>query len=127
MFFAAIEVHQSEAPQAAVEVFMREAAHRGLPFKRLEVLRLFDFGTRRYAHVRTDCRGMLRIVKTLQPTRAMIIPMADGSYKAHLPGGKYGKVSHATMHTVPKPIQRVYRGPAVEHWERQFLVMPKPG
>ncbi len=128
MHFVAIEVHRSEAPHAAVEVFMREAAHRGIHFKHLEVLREFEFGTRRYAHVRTDCPGLLRIVKTLRPTRAMIIPTPKGRYRAYLPKGKEGEVSHATMQAVSgMPKQRVYRGPGVENWERQFLVMSSPG
>ncbi len=127
MYFAAIEVREDEEPHAAVEAFMREAHYRGLGFKRLELLRIMPFGARQYAHVKTDCRGMLRIVKSLQPTRAMIVPMADGSYKAHLPGGKYGKVPHSVMAAVAgMPRLRVYRGPAVEHWERQFPPMPHP-
>lgn len=120
MNFAAIEVHRSEAAHAAIEVFMREAAYRGFLFKTLEVLREFEYGARRYVHIRTDCRGLLRIVKTLQSTRGMIIPTVQGQYQAHLPGGRYGTVPCATMQTVSGPVQRTYRGPAVKFWERQF-------
>lgn len=121
MNFAAIEVREDEETHVAIEAFMREADYRKLPFKRLEVLQVLAFGARKYAHVKTDCRGMLRIVKSLRPTRAMIIPMADGSYQAFLPGGQEGKVPHSVMQSVGnKPRLRVYRGPAVEHWERQF-------
>jgi len=126
MNFAAIEVHKSEAPHAAVEVFMQEADHRGFKFKHLEVLRVFDYGTRRFAHIKTDCRGLLRILKTLQPTRAMIIPTPEGRYRAYLPGGREGDIPISTMTTVNGRSYRTYRGPGVKHWERQFLPMGAP-
>jgi hypothetical protein len=128
MHFAAIEVRESEAPHTAIGVFMRESAAQGSHFKRLEVLRMFGFGTRQYAHIKTDCKDLPRIVKSLQPSRAMVIPTPQGRYRAYLPGGKEGEVPHSVMQAVAgMPRQRVYRGTAVENWERQFLVMPISG
>lgn len=120
MNFIAIEVLEHESPHDVVKAFIQEAHSQGLSFKRLEVLRTVPFGSRRCIHARTDCWGMPRLVEALRHDRAMIVPTGDGSYQAYLPGGRTGKVSHVMMQTVPKPTQRVYRGPAVKHWERQF-------
>ena len=124
MNFMAIEVRNGEQPHDVIAEFMREAHHRRLSFKRLEVLRILPFGAKRYVHAKTDCPGLLRIVKTFQAgdgrsVRAMIVPTPQGGYQAYLPGGRTGMVPHSTMAAIATT-QRVYRGPAVEFWERQF-------
>jgi hypothetical protein len=124
MPFVAIEVCQGESPHDAIGVFMRTAANRGIRFKRLNLLRVFPHGPRDYAHVRTDCSGLIRLVQELRKERSLIIP-ESGGYRAYLPEGE-GSVPRAIMQAVG-PVQRTYRGPAVEHWERQFASMPGPG
>ena len=117
MKYAAIEVREDETPHEVVEMLMKLAVEKSTPFKALEVFGVMTVGTIALVRFRTDCS-----IDTIQHIRdrAYIIPTTAG-FRLY-DGLDEGKVDTMTMTQPYLPNQRrLYRGPAVSLWARQFI------
>jgi hypothetical protein len=120
MPFAALELKEQESPHQAIECLMRAAVEKGRPFTTLEVVGSLFIGRIRFVRFRTDCSAIGEILSTLDD-RARISP-EGGAYVCRFPGGATGPVPATSMNVVGRPGERrVYRGPRVKFWERQFI------
>jgi hypothetical protein len=120
--YAALQCQRGEQPHEAIFALMQASVNQGIFFKTLEVLGVLEVGTRSFVRFRTGNADLMQAFKdaSLQD-RASITPNGTG-YKVVLPDGRRGSLPTTKMHMVADPNkQRLYRGPAIELWERQFL------
>jgi len=120
--YAALQCHRGEQPHETVWAIMQAAVNQGISFKTLEVLGVLEVGTMSFVRFRTGHPDLPKALKdTSLRDRATITPNGVG-YNVDLPDGRRGKLPITKMHMASDPNkQRLYRGPAVELWERQFL------
>lgn len=117
--YAALEIKEDETPHETVEMLMKLAVEKGQPFSVLEVLSTFTLGTMLMLRFKTDCTA--DIVKHAGKDRACVVA-GKGGFRV-FDGLDEGPVDSVTMTALGVIHQRrVYRGPAVNFWERQFLV-----
>lgn len=121
MQFAAIQLNEGETAHQAIEALMKTALATKSAFSNLEVLGMMTIGTAKYVRFRTDLFGLTTLKVMLQQGRGVVWAVG-GEYKVHRPDGKEGPIGASTMLANPLPgEQRSYRGPSLQHWDRQFL------
>jgi hypothetical protein len=121
--FAALQVKPGETPHEVIGQFMVAAAKRRIKFKSLEILSHMALGSRDFVRFRTDLESLEWLPESgLVDGRAFIAVNGNASYSLHLPGGREGRVDAAMMQATAGYNQhKVYRGPAVKLWKRQFI------
>lgn len=117
--FAAIEQKQGVSPHAVVHEVMKAAMAKSKPFMSLELLGILNLGRLRFIRIRFESHNLRKVLDELDC--GVILP-EGGSYVLKFPDTEPKKVSIVTMQLAGDPaIRRVYRGPGVKFWERQFL------
>ena len=120
MPFAAVEILQGETAHATVKHVMDAALTKGIRFHSLELLGILMLGRIKFIRFRTEAKAIDEILKTLDRG---VVYQVKAKYVIEFPGvPSPGIVSVVTMASVGEPgIKRIYRGPGVPYWERQFL------
>lgn len=119
MRFAALEIRPGETAHQVVRQFMEKAQNLNRPFNTFELLGVLTLGRIKFVRFRTDCKEQVPVLEALD--RGYVY-QDGGSYALAFPGQSPGSVSITAMQAVGDPgIRRVYRGPSVKFWERQFL------
>lgn len=116
--FAALEIKVGETAHDAIKDFVLASAKKGQLFEGLDFLGILMLGRAKYARFRTDARNIQGIL-----TDRKVVLFKDGEYVVL--GGLHeflGRVPGTAMQMPHDPsLHRVYRGPKLQHWERQFL------
>jgi hypothetical protein len=124
--FYAVQLEDHEVAHHGVWAVFQAALKRKIGFTRLDVYGYVTAGRHRFVRYRTGCPDLSE--ELLASGRGVIVPAplkaeesAIRSYLVRLPSGQSGTFSLATMHAVAAPgLHRIYRGPKVNFWERQF-------
>jgi hypothetical protein len=119
--FAAVQIGQKETAHKAIEHFMNTAVGLGCRFRTLETFGEMTVGSRKFVRFRTDCWKLQEVSQQLlKEGRGTILP--DGNrYKVEFPTGQKGTLNTTVLQAAPLPSQnRVYRGPKLKFWDRQF-------
>jgi hypothetical protein len=117
----AVELLAKEEPKIVAHLLCLTAAEVNTLFRRVEILDLIVVGGRRFVRCRSDILNPYPMLELIfDRGRSIIMPGPTG-YVAKFLNGKTGPVSNVTMHSTPRPGQRVtYRGPKIKLWARQF-------
>ena len=122
MTFVAVQFKESETAHQLVERFMKTSANKDSRFNQLEVLGTILFGKNKYLRFRTDSRDVPEILGQLLLEGRGVVHQEGGGYAVKLPTGKKGPASAAAMQSIGDPaLKRVYKGTAVQFWDRQFM------
>jgi hypothetical protein len=121
--FYALQVKDGEDSHRVVWAFFQAAVKRGLTFKGLEVFSYMMVGSTMFVRYRTGCSMPPELVEDLLASgRGVVLPNPPKEYLVKLPGGRDGPFPIAPMHMAAAPgARRLYRGPRIDFWERQFL------
>ena len=86
----------------------------------MELLGVLNLGLGPFARFKTECPNINQVMFSLG--RAVVY-QKGGSYVVRFSGeDKPGTVNIVSMTAVGEPrVKRLYRGPGVKYWERQFL------
>lgn len=121
MPFAAVEIKQGETAHGVVKAVMDEASAKGCKFSSFELLGILTLGRIKFIRFRTDSKTLQDVLLTLNRG---VVYQNGGGYFIRFPeeSGKHAPVNILTMTSVGEfGIKRLYRGPGVQYWERQFL------
>ncbi len=119
MAFAAVELKDGEGPHEAIRYIMQTANTQGHIFKSLELLGILTLGRMRFIRFRFESRALTDTLKTLERG---VIQQSGGGYVLTFPKTEPRRVDIVTMTMAGDPgIKRIYRGPGVQFWERQFI------
>jgi hypothetical protein len=119
--FAAVQIGNEETAHKAIEHFMNIAVGLDCRFRTLEIYGEMTVGSRKFVRFRTDCWKLLEVSQQLlKEGRGTILP--EGTrYMVKLPTGQKGILNTTVLQAAPIPSQhRVYRGPKLKFWDRQF-------
>jgi hypothetical protein len=121
-YFAIQLKRESEPAEIAVEIFCKHAKELKILFRRIEVLDTIGIGTSTYVRLRSDLTNPFAVLDKIYINgRGVVSSEPGGKYRARIPGGRVGEISHLVMHASPKPGQsRTFRGPKFKYWTRQF-------
>jgi hypothetical protein len=116
--FAALEMKVGESAHNVIEAFTRASVAKGHTFDVLDFLGILPLGKVKYVRFRTDSPNIQGILDDRN-----VVFFKNGEYIAQNPaGGFLGRVSGSSMQQPYDPsLHREYRGPRLQHWERQFL------
>ena len=121
--YLAVQMLPTESPLAVAGAICQAGHDRKTLFRRLEVLDVTQIANNPFLRVRSDVLNPHPILEALfAQQRGYVVAGAGGQYSVRLPDGRTGPVQGATMHTPPKPgCHRMFRGPRIKMFERQFL------
>jgi hypothetical protein len=119
--FAAIELKAHEHMDAAIRHVMDVAVEKRKLFAKLDVFGPVMVGRYHFLRFRSDCRPEV-LEGVLAENRAVIVPGGPAGYTVKLPKGRTGNVNRIVLQaSALTGFPKLYRGPAVNLWERQFL------
>jgi hypothetical protein len=120
--YAALQSQKGERPHETVWALMRASLNQGIFFKTLEVLGTLEIGNMTFVRFRTGHPELANAFSDPSLEDRAVIASNGQGYSLALPGGRQGNIPTAKMLMVADPNERrLYRGPAVKLWERQFL------
>lgn len=120
--YLAIQLLQGETPHDAIRALCQAGKDTRKFFRRVEVLDVIPVANRRFVRCRSDVTNLYPILDLLLTQgRGSVAVRSAGQYHVRLSDGRTGPVSVMTMHALPLPgQQRLYRGPKLLNWTRQF-------
>lgn len=119
MQFAAAELRQGETAHDVVRHIMETAHSTHHMFSTLELLGILTLGRLKFVRFRADSPDLHNILAT---TERGYVRQMGGSYQLVFPGVKPAQVTITAMQsTADLGVRRLYRGPKVTFWERQFI------
>ena len=120
--YFAVQMMQHEATIDVVASVMRAAKTLKVMFRRLEILDKMTIGTSTYVRMRADVISSRPILDQLFSDGRAVVGLVPGNgYVVRVSDGRTGKVTNLLMHATSKPgYSRVFRGPKMKFWERQF-------
>ena len=124
--YFAIQIQPRESPILALEAFCTTSKMLGILFRRIEVLDTMEVGVKPFVRLRSDIPNATSVLEQLLKAtqRGFIVARSDGKYEVQFPasvlGGRRAEVPTFSMHGSPRETPRMYRGPKIKHWDRQF-------
>lgn len=125
--FSGLQLREDEHPHKAIHELLLVIDALDLYCTTVEVFGVLTQGRHRFVRFRTDCPLKEVLFDALiDSDRAVIIPDAGG-YRVKFPTGREGRLNCTQMLAPKVPGQnRIYKGPKVKYWDRQFLDSPTP-
>ena len=126
--FSGLQLRENETPHQATHELLLVIDALGLYCTTVEVFGILTQGRSRFVRFRTDCPLKEVLFDALIDSgRGVIIPDAGRGYRVKFPTGREGILNCSQMLAPKVPGQhRVYKGPKVRYWDRQFLDSPIP-
>lgn len=123
MNFAAVEMLPGESAGHIVKAVAVEAASRKHRFAKLEVFATFTLLRGNFLRFRTDLdrTKLAEVLEALLSSGRGVVYAEGSAFQAKLPSGRAGSVPLTMMTSIAAPgFGQIYRGPAIQFWERQF-------
>jgi hypothetical protein len=126
--FSGLQLLENENPHQAIHQLLLVIDALNLYCTTVEVFGILTQGNSSFVRFRTDCPLKEVLFDTLIDSgRGVIIPDAVRGYRVKFPSGREGALNCSQMLAPRVPGQnRIYRGPKVKNWDRQFLGTAAP-
>ncbi len=122
LMFTGFQLKDREAPHTAIQELFQAIVKLRLRCTTLEVFGVITMGRYTFVRYRTDCPLHSDLFKELLASgRGILVPDPLKGYLVKFPNGHQGVLNCTIVQAPALPgASRVYRGPSIKFWEKQF-------
>lgn len=126
LMFTGFQLKDREAPHQAIQELFQTIVRLRLRCTTLEIFGVITMGRYTFVRYRTDCLLASDLFKELLALgRGILVPDPIKGFLVKFPNGHQGVLNCTTVQAPALPgASRVYRGPSVKFWEKQFEDAP---
>lgn len=125
--YFAVEILSWTTPHQVAEAVIRQAKENGTLFRRLESMGSVEVAGRKFERFRTDLSDTNLdpvLTSLLTKGHGVVGKITDG-YEVRFPI-RTGRINSTILLSGKAVKTRMYRGPKIKYWERQFEADQKP-